>query len=242
MKKYIFSLIMVIVTGTNLLAQGGSQSLQAINTSDTVVFDLSQAVITGNYVEFPVSMLTDDTVYSLDFSLKFNQLNLTYDSIINLTGYLQPFSFLNSNDSILRFTSYSLQSISNDTVLIKLRFTMLNTQLNQADFYSLKAYLNGTQCSVKLANVLTIGISEWNNHNNGIKVYPNPSNGILSIESPEKGTFECLDMFGKSVVDPEHVNADEKQLLNLHHLQNGIYMLRLWNNQHQFTRKITISK
>lgn len=233
---------MVLVSCTKLLAQPQSQSLQAINTSDTVVFDLSQAVITGNYVEFPVYMLTDDTVFSLDFSLKFNQLNLTYDSIINLTSYLQPFSFFNSNDSILRFTSYSLQSISNDTVLLKLRFTMLNTQLNQADFYLLKAYLNGTQCSVKLSNVLTIGISERNKQSEMIKVYPNPSNGIVSVESMHNGTIQCLDVLGKSVVHPVSIYAEQPQLLDLNHLSNGSYIIRLWNNQQQFTRKVTINK
>ena len=79
-----------------------------IDLSDTVVFDLSQAIITGTSIDIPISIISDDTINALDFSLKYDQVKFLYDSIIDLTTYLQAVSFYNSNDSTIRFTSNSI--------------------------------------------------------------------------------------------------------------------------------------
>ena len=123
-----------ILTKAVVFAQNGSNRVQTIDALDTVVFDLSQAVINGNNVEFPVSIISDDTINSLDFSLKYNQINLSYDTIIDLTTYLQSFAFYNNNDSTLRFTSYCFQAISHDTSLVSIHFNMLSAQIANADF------------------------------------------------------------------------------------------------------------
>ena len=52
-----------------------------IDNLDTVVFDLSQAIIVSNKVSFPVYVLSDETINSLDFSFMYNQNNLLFDSI-----------------------------------------------------------------------------------------------------------------------------------------------------------------
>ena len=169
MKKYVFISLLLFLFTTKIFSQSTSQRAQTINALDTVVFDLSQSVITGNNVWFPVSILSDDTIYALDFSLKYNQNNLAYDSIINLTNYLQPFSYYNSNDSTWRFTSNSLQQITNDTPLVSVSFNLIGGLLTNSDLYTIKAYLNGTQCSIKLNNVSFIGIDEIEKKEDGMQ-------------------------------------------------------------------------
>ncbi|MBL0341815.1 MAG: hypothetical protein IPP71_13300 [Bacteroidetes bacterium] len=39
----------------------------SIDTLDTVVFNLTNATIVGNMLEFPVTFHSDDYVYSMDF-------------------------------------------------------------------------------------------------------------------------------------------------------------------------------
>src|SRR5690349_12324037 len=75
-----------------------------IDMLDTVVFDISQSSMAGNQVSFPVYIITDDTINSLDFSLVFNETNFSLDTIINLTTYLQP--VYNLTMGTLYFTSY----------------------------------------------------------------------------------------------------------------------------------------
>ena len=121
----------------------------SIDLLDTVVFDVSNAIKIGNVISFPISILSDDTVNALDFSFKYNQTNLTYDSITDLTTYLQALAFYNPNDSTVRFTSNSFQRYVNNTPLVMLHFTLLTSQFITSDINTIKGYLNGNVCSIR---------------------------------------------------------------------------------------------
>jgi len=81
---------------------------------------------------------------------------LTFDTTISYKSYFYPSAYLNPSDSILRFTSFSLQPVDNNTPLAALRFQLLSPPISTADFYSIHGYLNGTQCSVKVIGAATI--------------------------------------------------------------------------------------
>jgi hypothetical protein len=124
--------------------------IATVDAMDSVIFDLSKTIISGSSVSFPVSIFSDDTINALDFSFKYNQTTLTYDSIHNLTAYIQPLAYYSTVDSTVRFTSYSVQSYSNAVSLVTVHFTMLGTQLNDTDLYTVNTYLNGNHCSFRM--------------------------------------------------------------------------------------------
>ena len=112
--KSSYFLIILLMTATYAFAGNpnshendsrydGTQKTQFnINNLDSVVFDISQAVMAGNQVAFPVYIQTDDTINSVDFSFQFDEVNFSLDTIINLTTYLMP--TYNINASTLYFT------------------------------------------------------------------------------------------------------------------------------------------
>jgi len=221
---------------TNLLQLPG---ITTINASDTVVFDLTQATVVGTDVEFPVFILTDDTINALDFSLKYNHANLLYDTILNLTGYMQVLSYYNPNDSTIRFTSNSLTQYANATPLVKIRFNMLAAQMLSTDLNTLKGYLNGTTCSVKLLGAIVTGIQVLQDI--AVEVYPNPSLGHFSILS-EKFIKEIIiyNVAGEQVYmnTPENSKSINCDLRNY---ENGVYFLKATTVDGLFIRKLIVS-
>lgn len=130
-----------------------SLSVTAIDQYDSVFFDLSQAACISTLAQFPVFIKTDDPVYALDFSLKFDVTKMAYHSIVIHQGYLMASANYNSADSTLRFTSSSMTPIGNLVSLVSVRFTMLNGgQINDSDLNPKSSLLNGTSCSRRIVH------------------------------------------------------------------------------------------
>lgn len=241
MKRNLLCLIILILAEYKASAQTSSQRIETIDSLDTVVFDLSQAVINGNYVAFPVSILSDDTIYALDFSLKYDESHITYDSIIDLTNYLQSFSFYNNNDSTLRFTSNSLQAVGKDTPLVSVRFNLLATQIVNSDFNTIKAYLNGTMCSIKLLNAGTTVLDEIDD-SALFYLFPNPSKGTFKILSAVNAKFQLMDIYGKEIFSTTNLVNNQTCEINIENCSGGTYFIKVWNKQLETTKKILILK
>lgn len=130
---------------------GTALKTSIINNSDTVVFDLSQATCVGQYLVVPISVISDDVINAVDFSMKYNNNKITYNSILNYKpAYLTPSANFNTTDSILRFTSYSfVQPIDKNTAIAAVRFNLINGPILATSFNTVKAYLNGDRCSFK---------------------------------------------------------------------------------------------
>lgn len=71
-----------------------------------------------------------------------------------------------------------------------------------------------------------------------IKVYPNPSNGIFTIDTILPTDVKILDITGKEVFTAS--NITNQASLNLTNLQEGIYMLKMKNENGEQTEKIII--
>ena len=120
-----------------------------INSQDTVLFDFSNAFCTPSYMQVPVKFNSDDSIYALDFALKFDPGVFTYISIVNHKPYISYSANYNSTDSTLRFTSFSFQPMDNNTDLISIRFSLPVSQIDYAQFDSVYTLLNGDICSSK---------------------------------------------------------------------------------------------
>lgn len=84
-----------------------------------------------------------------------------------------------------------------------------------------------------------LGVDDPSN-TSGIALYPNPTRGIISISNPEKHRIlgiEVMDMAGrKQAVDWQ----EQEQSLNLQHLNNGLYFVRIFTPGH--TQTVSIIK
>jgi hypothetical protein len=260
MKKYFVALIFVLPgnfvlgdTGIPLRPENvfsdpgistdgnGWRNLATIDNQDTVVFDLSHAIVSGNQFEIPVSVLSNDVIYALDFSLKYNQTALLYDTIHNQTNYMHGSSFYNSTDSTIRCTSYSLQNYTMDTTLVTISFTMMASPISISDFASVRAYLNGFPCSVKLINfIITDAPDPDVEHGDDVDVYPNPAHEVLYVSTGFKSTIQLSDMSGRKLYFETKTTEKQNLEINIQNLASGIYLLKIFNNDVVSIRKVVI--
>jgi hypothetical protein len=231
MKKYLLSLILLL-TGSIAIAQNKSlNGISTIDALDTLIFDIDQAVTQSGYVEFPVYFRSDDTVNAIDFSLKFNTANFEFDTIIRLAGYLQMTYNLTS-DTTLYFTAYSLQRITNDTPLVKIRFNVLSGIFCSSDLNSVLVYLNGEACSKRIT-CTSVGVPEMDNRDYSFAIYPNPSTDVSTMNFTslmnENALISVTDLMGRTINNESvNISAGKNNFpINLNHLSNGIYFLTL---------------
>jgi hypothetical protein len=218
--------------------QVNSKTPSVINALDTVIFDLSKAVVTGSHVEFPVLFRSDDVVNALDFSMKYDQINFLYDSIYSKAYYITSSSFYNSADQTIRFTSNSFHNYTHDTVLVTVRFTMLNgINFCSADLNTISVYLNGDPCSFKVVNCLSTGINDIMKSDK-VKVFPNPASDKLIIETPSNAEIQLFDLSGRMVLN--QTSRKKSHELNIQNLPNGIYILKIFNNTFSANQKLVI--
>lgn len=218
----------------------GSERTSVIDAQDTVVFDISRATIVGNTVEFPVYIHTNDSVNALDFSFKFNEAGFTYDTILNLTTYLQAYSFYNTSDSTVRFTSNTLHTIAIDTPLVMLRFTSLSGQLCSSDLNTIDAYLNGDVCSNEVITCVISGVAEATHGNQIVSIYPNPANTVLNVTSSEKCSLQLITVSGSRLILDTEVEADQSAHIPLQVIPKGIYLMKVFNSNFVSVQKIVI--
>ncbi|GEM_PF-1280216 len=218
-----------------------------IDVYDTVIFDLSQSATINGYTEFPVYFKSDDVIYAFDFSLKYDHNKISYDTIIDLTTYLLDNCYYNPNDSTIRFTSSSLIPIDNNTPLVKVRFdTLTNSAICFGDVHTLKGYLNGDVCSVKLIDCSPLGIAEISPDKINALVFPNPASKSITIKFQntvlENAVVVISDFTGKNFYQQnQSMNIFGKECkVDLKNFAKGIYILQVHSGTQTFKQKLVI--
>jgi len=131
------------------------KSPETVDAGDTIVFDMSQAVCSGPYLLVPFSIISDDVIYSIDFSMQFDNSKITFEGTLDYKSYLNSAANFNTFDSTLRYTSFSFsQPIDHDTCLGAIRFNLLSGPVVASDFDSILTFLNGDACSFKLIDAV----------------------------------------------------------------------------------------
>jgi len=201
-----------------------------------VIFDLPNAIVAGGYVDVPVRIASDVTVNALDFSMKVNDSNLSFHSVTGLPSYIQSLSNM-SDDKMVRFTSYSLQNYDLNQYLFTVRFALNGVKVNEADFSSVSAYLNGENVAVVMSSRLSSGTST-----NAVSVYPNPASNVLNIMAAEDATIQLMDAQGRLVMAESKIYANQKQEFNTQNFANGVYTLKVFNDHFVSSSKVIIQK
>ena len=78
------------------------------------------------------------------------------------------------------------------------------------------------------------------NHDSMLKLYPNPTNGFITIELKEMQKVMVYDIMGKTLLNKE-VNND-CLLLDVSHLEDGLYWLRVGSQNGVVTRRFVLTR
>jgi photosystem II stability/assembly factor-like uncharacterized protein len=85
------------------------------------------------------------------------------------------------------------------------------------------------------------GVKEIYNVNNDLIIYPNPSNGIFTVaQSTQINSVEVVNMLGETVYSSKG-NAENKKEINLSGLPQGIYFIKVNNENQSQVKKIVIN-
>jgi hypothetical protein len=207
-------------------------------SNDRVIFDFSKAIVKDGMVDVPVAITSASNVNALDLSIELKNTNLTFNSIVKHTTNLQSEAFFNADDNKLRFTSNSLQNYELNKSIISVRFDLNGGNFNEADLASINAYVNGDQAALRVIGSAATAATVVNS----IEVYPNPSNGLVNVSVSEDATVQVLDLNGKLVVFETSVKANEKSEINVSALSNGVYVIKIANDNFVSTKKLVIKK
>ncbi len=198
-----------------------------------VVFDLSKAIVANGYADVPVTIWANQNVNAIDFALQVNENNLSLKSVTENVNYLNALSNYNTTDKTLRYTAYSLQNVELGKSVATVRVAVKGTTVDATDFTSAVAYLNGEKVLVELSG---------NASDNTVNVYPNPAKDVVNVIVSEDATVQLISLQGNAVVLQQNIVANQNQVLNTQTLANGVYMMKVYNNNFITTKKIVIQK
>ena len=219
------------VSPNNLFKQNGTEK---------IVFDLSPSLIHDGYIDIPVSVIGNQNINSLDFSLSFNESELTFNSIVNLNNYILSTSNINSNDRIFRFTSNSFTNYELNKPLISVRFNLNSNKFSIDDLNLLEGYLNGNRVNIDVVNSDLNMITENNKNSIKINVYPNPSIGTINVIVSENADIQLLDINDRQVYFRPDIFPNQMLEINTGNLANGIYLMKVYSKDYIAMKKIII--
>ena len=212
----------------------------AITNTDQIVFDFSKANVDGNSVEIPVSIVSSELIRGLDFALKFNEEKLTFNEVVSTSSNIDGYSFFDTNDKTLRYTSDNMSNFDLNTKVVSVRFDLSKGSINVNDITSTMGMLNGKQVNVVLKNAA--GVSEIKGATTNVNIFPNPTTGLLNIVASENSTVEITDLTGKQVLFQTALNANVKQEFNVSDFANGMYIVKVYNENFNSVERIVVNK
>jgi hypothetical protein len=212
--------LFISVSNTTKGFEYDAQIMQ-IDSADTVFFNFDQVTVNAGIASFPVSIKSDDTIYALDFSFRYNVNAVSCDTIIELANYIESDYFYNSMDSTMRYTSYSLQPYSVDTALMMVSFDLLGATVNDINLFNVEAFLNGSACPV-MVFPFTTAIGE--KIEMPFRIYPNPARDYLIINTEDAIYLELFNSIGQQL---QSFNTSlGSNILDVSKLPEGTYYIK----------------
>jgi hypothetical protein len=213
-------LTVLVLNGGNQLPAGGFDS----STVGTIVDTVHYAVCTTTGA-FSVSIhpedLEGDTITVTPAGLP---TGATFNTVNNNT--LHPISTL----------AWNTTSVTPGTYTFYVAYADSSCPLTGAQTIAYSITILPTPCP--LTSVSNTAAAST------MKIYPNPSVGVFSVELPagtRNGLLTVYDIYGR-VVDTSRISNSAQQSLNLSSLQQGTYMVRVVAGDNIYREKIVISK
>lgn len=240
----VFRGIMIGDANGNSASESNSFSVQVRSSAngDKVIVDLSKGIFNGNSVEVPVSFVSSNPVTSMDFAMKYDESELSFNGMVNYPANTNVLAYMNPASKTLRstFASLNLSAFSAEQAVAYIRFETKNGEIDEKQFNSLVGYINGDVVPMEVVN-RTVGINSTP-ADNAVNIYPNPTSGILHVTSISDATVQLFDLTGKVVLLQTTVSASKTQEINVSNLVNGVYMLKISNNDFTTIKKVVLNK
>jgi hypothetical protein len=203
---------------------------------NAVVFDMANAKVSDGSIEVPVFFTSDEEVMSMDFALQFNEERLSLSAVAKNIADLEATDYFNSDERILRFTSYSMTKLQSGQSVAIVKFTTNGTNLTGSDLTPIAAFVNGNPAQAKVTDAKGMLNEVF------VTVYPNPANDVLNIEVSADAKVVLMDMSGRSILMETEAVANQKQEMNVSGVADGMYMLKVYNNTFSEIKKVIIKK
>jgi hypothetical protein len=209
------------------------------NLDNKIVFDFANVKVNGSTIEVPVSIEGEKAVKGLDFAIKFNEDVLTYKNVVVNSNEIESFSHFNTNDRTLRFTSNDFSNFDKNSNLVSVQFDAAKGMINMEDLTSVKGMLDGKAVKVELRG-LAAGVAALD-ASNSVKVYPNPAAGLLNIVAGVNSKVIITDISGKEVIFAGDLNANMQQAINVSNFANGMYLVKVYNENFNKVERVVIN-
>ncbi len=208
------------------------------SATEKVIFNLSNAVLSGNTIEVPVSVVSSNTVSSIDFSMPLNTDVVSFKEISNVATGAESLSHFNTNDNTLRFTSFHTANFKTDRSVATVKFNLVNGQLSASDLAGSLAFINGEN-----AEVAFVGSFGSNNvdYTNVVSLFPNPASSFVQVITPELATVQLMDASGRIISTNMNVTAGQALTLSTVELASGVYFVKISNENFSVNKKIVVN-
>ncbi len=221
-------------TTPNALVKG------SVAVGDRLVFDFTRALINGTSVDVPVTIVSTTPVTSFDFQLTFDENHISFNETV-ASNNVDGLGYYNTNDKTLRFTASNTTAFDLNSDLLVVRFDLSKGSISADDFTTYRALLNGVDANVELRTG-ALGLSSIKAIANAVNIFPNPTTGILNVIAGENSTVEITDLTGKQVMFTSTLNANVKQEINVSDFSNGMYIVKVYNENFNSVERIVVNK
>ncbi len=120
-------------------------------------------------------------------------------------------------------------------------FDMSSTNVEEMDDLMVVVFVQDENTKQVMQSTFALGqpLGLNDDYLQNIEIYPNPSNGLLNISTDRVLQITIYDVLGKKVFSKEGINTE---VLDLSHLNNGMYLVNLKDGNNQVTKKLIINK
>jgi hypothetical protein len=205
----------VIVTNLTVLPSNDFSQTVQLCAGQTLTVGNNMYSQTGNYMDTLIGANGCDSVITT---------NLTVDAPVNVATNTSQFTITS------QASNATYQWIDCNTNTIIAGATAQTFTATADGDYAVIVTVNGCSDTSACVNITGIGITEI--FASQIQIYPNPSNGNFTVNCPaEKINYSICNSLGQEILSG--VNTAATFQVNLSHLPNGVYYLRLANANSQ---------
>ena len=236
-----YSVLLGDVNGNfnQILGNGGLMKQQSL--SDTLYFDLEQAVINSDHtVDIPIYATSPSAIYSVDFTMDYDETELVLNAVTADPSLESEYN--NYQQQELLFTSMSLQPYPAGLTVATLRFSSANSSILPADMGAITSYINGEVATTAVKGEKhSVGMTEQT-LSERVDVYPNPAKNLFHVSLPyaDEVALNIYDISGRLVYKQllQKVTEGQVQTISAEQLDKGVYFLKIQVGQQSITKKL----
>lgn len=218
----------------------------SVKSLSTTKFIISYISLDANGVAVIGAVEGEDVPFSDLF--QFGSSDVSGTTVVSLSDSIAIISYTDEANS--GFGTSIVASINNESIVFEepLFFNEAGSYTTRSVSISDSAFINvfrnegnsfyGSAVMGKVIIDLTTGILFYDMPNS-IKVFPNPSTGLFTIEGSDLLKIEILDMTGKvlKIIQP----SGNKTIVDLKELNRGVYFVKTTSDNESKTQKIILN-